>query len=56
MENYGVDEDITSILDFYDIYIVPVFNKDGYDFSWTDVSMDIYFSFVSYSRIKYFIL
>ncbi|PIK36006.1 putative carboxypeptidase B [Apostichopus japonicus] len=39
VENYGVDEDIMSILDFYDIYIVPVFNKDGYDFSWTDDRM-----------------
>ena len=30
---YGVDSDITHIIDSMDIYVLPVFNVDGYTFS-----------------------
>ncbi|WP_223119965.1 M14 family zinc carboxypeptidase, partial [Salmonella sp. S146_54837] len=39
VENYGVDAKVTSILDFYDIYIVPSLNQDGYLYTWTNDRM-----------------
>lgn len=33
--NYGTDEEVTRMLDTYDFYILPVFNPDGYDYTWT---------------------
>ncbi|OWA51823.1 Carboxypeptidase A2 [Hypsibius exemplaris] len=32
---YDIDEDARFLLDFYDWYIIPVMNPDGYHFSWT---------------------
>lgn len=36
LNGYGVDSRITALLDALDVYIVPVVNPDGYEFSWTD--------------------
>lgn len=35
VSNYSVDPDITSILNKFDIYVLPVFNVDGYEFTWS---------------------
>lgn len=35
---YGVDDDITQLVDKYDFHILPVTNPDGYAFTWDDVS------------------
>ncbi|XP_786036.3 carboxypeptidase B [Strongylocentrotus purpuratus] len=35
LENYGVDSDVTEILDKFDYYIVPSLNVDGYSYTWT---------------------
>nr|XP_054749055.1 carboxypeptidase B-like [Lytechinus pictus] len=35
LENYGVDSDVTEILDAFDFYIVPSLNVDGYSYTWT---------------------
>ncbi len=37
MTQDGVDSDVTTLRDAYDWYIEPVFNPDGYDYSWTTV-------------------
>ncbi|XP_038058638.1 carboxypeptidase B-like [Patiria miniata] len=34
VENYGIDSEIKELLEGLDWYIVPVFNVDGYVFSW----------------------
>ncbi|XP_063968769.1 carboxypeptidase B-like [Lytechinus pictus] len=34
LERYGVDNDVTEILDTFDFYIVPSLNVDGYYHSW----------------------
>jgi len=36
VEGYGKVPNITAILDKYDIYILPVFNPDGYEYTKTD--------------------
>ena len=36
---YGVDTDVTNMLDSFDWYILPVFNVDGYEYTWTTVSI-----------------
>ncbi|XP_066976654.1 carboxypeptidase B-like [Macrobrachium rosenbergii] len=33
---YGKDQEVTEFLDKYDIYLMPVYNPDGYSYSWTD--------------------
>ena len=38
LDNYGVDADVTNILDNLDVYILPVYNVDGYEYTHTDVS------------------
>ena len=38
MTSYGSDDDATHVLDNYDVYVVPVMNPDGYDYTWTNVS------------------
>ncbi|CAF0868217.1 unnamed protein product [Brachionus calyciflorus] len=35
VSNYTVDPTVTQLLDFFDFYIVPVFNVDGYQYTWT---------------------
>ncbi|XP_055019815.1 carboxypeptidase B2, partial [Boleophthalmus pectinirostris] len=32
---YGVNSDITRILDGFDVIVLPVLNPDGYDYTWT---------------------
>ena len=39
LEQYGVDSDVTAMVDAFDWYILPVFNVDGYEYTWTDVSI-----------------
>ena len=34
---YGIDPDITAMVDQFEWYIVPVANPDGYAYTWTDV-------------------
>ena len=34
---YGVDPEITALVDKYDWIIVPTSNPDGYEYSWTSV-------------------
>ncbi|XP_071480102.1 carboxypeptidase B-like [Diadema antillarum] len=36
LENYGIDPDVTEILDTFDFVIVPAVNVDGYIYSWTN--------------------
>ena len=36
VSNYGTFEDITSMMDDVEHYIIPVVNPDGYVYSWTD--------------------
>ncbi len=33
--NYGANPNITTLLDNLDVYIVPIVNPDGYEFSWS---------------------
>lgn len=40
--DYGNDPSITSILDTMDIFLLPVTNPDGYVFSQTRVSLDLF--------------
>lgn len=35
VENYGVDPDITDLVDNVEFFLIPVFNVDGYVYSWT---------------------
>ncbi|ELT88927.1 hypothetical protein CAPTEDRAFT_215633 [Capitella teleta] len=35
VSQYGVDPEVTAILDEVDIYLLPVFNVDGYEYTWT---------------------
>lgn len=37
LETYGSDSAMTSLLDDMDVYVLPVFNVDGYVFSHTSV-------------------
>ena len=37
ISGYGIDEEITALIDRYDWKFIPVANPDGYDYSWTDV-------------------
>ena len=39
LTSYGSDDDATHLLDNYDFHIVPVMNPDGYDYTWTNVSL-----------------
>lgn len=34
---YGVDPEITALVEKYDWIIVPTSNPDGYEYSWTSV-------------------
>lgn len=37
LDLYGTDAKITDIVDSYTWYILPVFNVDGYEYTWTKV-------------------
>jgi len=39
LENYGVDPFITDMVDKMEIFLVPVANPDGYEYSWTNDRM-----------------
>ncbi|XP_077990830.1 carboxypeptidase B-like [Glandiceps talaboti] len=41
LANYsdGSDPDVTFLMEFYDFFILPVMNPDGYEYSWTDDRM-----------------
>ncbi|XP_070578450.1 carboxypeptidase B-like [Ptychodera flava] len=32
----GTNPDVTFVMEFFDMYILPVMNPDGYEYSWTD--------------------
>lgn len=34
---YGQNQDITHILDNLDVYVLPVMNPDGYEYTWSTV-------------------
>ncbi|RMZ93180.1 carboxypeptidase A2 [Brachionus plicatilis] len=34
LSNYSIDPDVTKILDSFDLYVLPVFNPDGYEYTW----------------------
>lgn len=36
---YGSDPDITSIVDGYEIFVIPIVNVDGYSYTWTNDRM-----------------
>ncbi len=38
IREYGTDEEATRLMDNFNWYILPVFNPDGYDYTWTTVS------------------
>lgn len=44
LSNYSVDPTITHLVDQFDYYILPVFNVDGYAYTWTkgDPSAEIF--------------
>ena len=35
LNGYGSNSEITSLLDEVDVYVLPVMNPDGYEYSWT---------------------
>jgi len=39
LRGYGIEEDATYMLDTYDIYISPILNVDGYDYTWNEDRM-----------------
>ncbi|KAL7874086.1 hypothetical protein SRHO_G00050560 [Serrasalmus rhombeus] len=39
VSTYGSDPEITSLLDQMDVFVLPVFNVDGYVYSWTNNRM-----------------
>ncbi len=36
LSEYGKDQTITHLVDQFDYYILPVFNVDGYAYTWTN--------------------
>lgn len=38
LSGYGKDEKITRLIDEMDFYVLPVFNADGYIYTWEKVS------------------
>jgi len=39
LTDYGTNTDVTTILDTFEIYVMPVFNVDGYSYTWTNNRM-----------------
>ena len=37
----GEDDVVSDYLDRFDWYFLPVVNPDGYDYTWTEVSVDL---------------
>lgn len=37
MSTYGSDSEMTSLLNQMDVYVLPVFNIDGYAYTWSNV-------------------
>ncbi|XP_038063056.1 carboxypeptidase B-like [Patiria miniata] len=35
LDQYGTDKDVTTLLDTFDVFIVPLVNADGYAYTWT---------------------
>ena len=38
-DDYNVDPVLTAAMDAFDFYIVPSLNGDGYEYTWTNVSI-----------------
>ncbi len=38
LDEYATRQDIKTIVDEFNIFVVPVLNADGYAFTWSDVS------------------
>ena len=36
LRGYGTDEDITVLLDAFDVIVCPIINVDGFDYTWAD--------------------
>ncbi|KAL8187856.1 UNVERIFIED_CONTAM: hypothetical protein K2H54_057184 [Gekko kuhli] len=47
IQTYGMDQNMTNILDNMNFYILPVFNIDGYIWSWTQVPCKVSLFFYS---------
>lgn len=47
MKNYDQVIEINNMIDAFDLYLVPVANPDGYEFSMTKVSRESGFNFIS---------
>ncbi|MGH0121963.1 UNVERIFIED_CONTAM: hypothetical protein FKN15_077444 [Acipenser sinensis] len=41
LENYKTDEKISRFFQNMDFYVVPLLNMDGYNYTWTEVSLDM---------------
>ena len=39
IRQYGVDSNVTALVDMYDWYILPVVNPDGYEYTHTHVGV-----------------
>jgi len=39
VDDYGVDPDVTAIIDNLDIYVLPIINIDGYEYTWNNNRM-----------------
>lgn len=39
IRNYGTDERATALLDTYVVYVVPIVNPDGYQYTWTNTRL-----------------
>ena len=37
ISDYGKDKNITILADYFDWYILPMFNPDGYEYSWKNI-------------------
>lgn len=47
LTTYGSDAQMTSLLDQMDVYVLPVFNIDGYDYTHKNVCGEMKYSVVS---------
>ena len=36
VDGYGISDNVSSLVDEIDYYVIPVVNPDGYEYSWTD--------------------
>ena len=35
MDQYGKDVNVTTVLDTFDVFVVPLVNPDGYAYTWS---------------------